>query len=660
MRTATNFTRWRSLLLALSAVGIAIPLRAANPSGASPTPSVSGSAATVKTGSAALPATSPVAHLPGNDPSLFASSIPLNSTPGGMPPAPDSGVSTSFAVNLLQRLVKRGILSQQDADDLTKQAQADAAAARAQSQADAAAASQAVVTQVSEKVAEMAPPPPPSDETVSVPYVPDNVKQEIADEVKANVMKQALAENWASPRAIPDWVPRFRFSGDIRTRYEGDFYPNTNDATGAFPNFNSINTGAPFDVAGTQFSPQYDVNQDRERFRIRARIAADIDLEDGWTAGIRLASGQDDSPVTENQTLGLANNAQGGDFSKYSVWLDRAFLKYEYQVDGDANKDFSVTVGRMDNPFFSTSMIWARDLGFDGLTVAGRYPVARGVVPFLTMGGYPVFNTDFNFANNQPSKYQSEDKYLFAGQLGANWTINKDLNAKVAGALYYFENIEGHLSNPFTPLTSADQGNTDDSRPSFAQNGNTYFPIRDIVPTAQNDFGTIDQFQYYGLATPFHELDFTGQLNYDRFAPIRISLIGEYVQNLAFNYQKINAVAVNNRGANTTSGALGSYQGGDTAWILTLKVGKPALEKLWDWDLDFGYRYVESDSLVDGFADADFGAPLTGTNLKGYTVGGDLALGQRVWLGLHLMSADSIAGAPYASDIVQFDINGRF
>jgi hypothetical protein len=314
----------------------------------------------------------------------------------------------------------------------------------------------------------------------------------------------------------------------------------------------------------------------------------------------------------------------------------------------------------MDNPFFDTSMIWARDLGFDGIVAQGRYSVGEGVTPFLTAGAFPVFNTDFNFASNQPAKYESEDKYLFAGQLGTDWTINKDLNVKVAGALYYFDNIEGHLSSPFTPLSTADEGNTDDSRPSFAQNGNTYFPIRDIVPTAENDFGAIDQFQYYGLATPFHEIDFAGQLNYDHFAPIRISLIGEYEQNLAFDGSKIGAIAVNNRGASSASGAVGPYQGGNTAWIITLKVGKAALEKLWDWDVDIGYRYVQSDSVVDGFDDADFGAPLTGTNLKGYTVGGDLALGQRVWLGLHLMSADAIVGPPYKSDIVQFDINGKF
>jgi hypothetical protein len=653
--TLATHIRWRTVVLSLSGAGIVFltPAALAATASSSPTPT----AAPAVTGSAAaMPSASPAAKLPGNDPSLFASSIPTNTGPAVSGAGPDDP-STSFAVNLLKRLVKRGVLTQEDADELTKEAQADAATARSQSQAYAVQASQAVVSQVTEKAAAMIP-PPPSDDEVRVPYVPEIVKDEMRDEIKADVMKQARAENWANPREVPDWVPRFRFTGDIRTRYEGDFFPNTNDNTGAFPNFNSINTGAPFDTAGTNFSPQYNVDQDRERFRIRARIGADIDLEDGFSAGIRLATGQDDSPVTANQTLGLANGGQGGNFSKYSVWLDRAFLKYE--IGGTADQDFSVTVGRMDNPFFSTSMIWWRDLGFDGITAQGHYKVATGVVPFLTLGAYPVFNTDFNFASNQPAKYESEDKYLFAAQLGTNWTINKDFNAKVAGAFYYFENIQGHLSDPFTPLSASDAGNTDDSRPAFAQNGNTYFPIRDIVPTAQNNNGTIDQFQYYGLATPFHELDFTGQLNYDHFSPIRVSLIGEYTQNLSFNYNKINAIAVNNRGPNTASGALGNFQGGDEAFNVSLKVGDASLEKFGDWSFDIGYRYVETDALVDGFADSDFGSPLSGTNLKGYIVGGNFALGHRVNLGLHWMSADSISGPPYKNDIVQFDINGSF
>ena len=510
----------------------------------------------------------------------------------------------------------RGILTKDDAAELTKEAQADAATARAQSQADAATASQAVVTQVSQKVAEMTPPAPSDDET-RVHFIPDVVKKQMTDEIKQDVMAEAKDENWAAPNKVPDWVTRVHMTADFRTMYQGDFFSNSNDTTGAFPNFNSINSGAPFDTAGTEFSPQWNVNQDRELFRLRVRAGAEFDMNDGFTMGIRVGTGQDNQPVSENQTIGAANGGQGGDFSKYAIWLDRGFLKWQYQADDDPRKSLTVMIGRTDNPYFSTSMTWARDLGFDGLTLEGSYPISRWAVPFITTGAYPVFNTDFNFSSNQPSKYQSEDKWLFAGQIGTDFTIDKDWNGKVAGALYYFNNVEGHLSNPFVPLSTADQGNTDDSRPSFAQNGNTYFPIRDIVPTAQNDFGAIDQFQYYGLATPFHELDFTGQLNYDHWAPLRISLIGEFVDNYAFNSSKIGALAVNNRGANTSSGGLGGFEGGNTAWIMTLRVGKVALEKFGDWSIDAGYRYVESDSLVDGFADSDFGYPLPGHEPQG-------------------------------------------
>ena len=77
-----------------------------------------------------------------------------------------------------------------------------------------------------------------------------------------------------------------------------------------------------------------------------------------------------------------------------------------------------------------------------------------------------------------------------------------------------------------------------------------------------NNFGTIDQFQYYGLATPFHDLAITGKLDYNHFEPFQISLVGEYIQNLAFNSSAINAVAVNNRSV-LASGSSGAFAGGN-------------------------------------------------------------------------------------------------
>jgi hypothetical protein len=149
-------------------------------------------------------------------------------------------------------------------------------------------------------------------------------------------------------------------------------------------------------------------------------------------------------------------------------------------------------------------------------------------------------------------------------------------------------------------------------------------------------------------------------LNYDRFAPFRVSLTGEFIKNLGFDGSAINAVAVNNRGPNSASGALGTFAGGDTAWIIRLTAGSAALQKFGDWNVDLDYRYIESDSVVDGFNDPNFGTPLSGANLKGFTIGGSFALGHRVSLGLRWMSANSIIGPPFKSDVLQLDLYGSF
>ena len=560
--------------------------------------------------------------------------------PPSVLPTPMPGASPArsqnVTINLINRLVQRGVLTKEDAAELIQQAEEDAAIARAQAAAPT--------------------PPPPSDDEVRVTYVPEIVKTQIRDEIKQEVMEQAREEHWAAPNTIPEWVSRFRLFGDIRVRYEGIFYPSGNDNTGAFPNFNAINTGPPFDVTGTVFSPQYDVDQNRNRFRLRARAGAAVALGDGLTAGLRIATGEDNSPVTTNQTLGVANQRQGGNFSKFDIWLDRAFISYE--AGGTPQEDFIATIGRFDNPFFSSNITWDDDIGFDGLAVQGKYEVAKGVTPFGVAGAFPVFNTDLNFSTNRPAKFSSTDKYLYGGQGGVIWQVNKDFTIQIAAAYYYFDDVQGKLSSPFTPLTPSDQGDTDDTRPSFAQRGNTYFPIRDIVPTADNDFGTTKQYQYFGLATAFHELAITGRVDFSHYDPVHFTLVGEFITNLAFDSNRINDIAVNNRGPNSASGELGRFEGGNNAGIVELKAGSPSLEKRWNWNLGVGYRYVESDSVVDGFTDSDFGGG--GTNLQGYTLSGSLALSPHAWISLRWLSANSIAGPTFKNDIVQFDVNAKF
>jgi len=548
---------------------------------------------------------------------------PVADLPAATAPAP-AAPSNNVTINLINSLVQKGILTQAEAAAMIQQAEADAmAAARAD-------------------IAALPPEPSPEDE-MRITYIPDVVRNQMRDQIKQELMAAAREEKW-SEKEYPEWTSRFVPFGDIRVRSENIWFPSGNAANGAFPDFNRINTGAPYDtsLSNPNFAPQRNVDEDRHRFRLRARAGAEILLGEGFNAGVRVATGNNNSPTSTNQTL-------SGNFSKYAVWLDQAFISYD-AGPGDG-EELTFFAGRYSNPFFSTVMHWDDDLNFDGLAVRGRVRINDSVHTFFTGGYFPIYNTDFNFATNQPEKFESNDRWLTGLQVGIDWKINEDLSAKFAVAYYDFDDMQGRLSSPFIPLSVNDAGDTDSYRPAFAQNGNTYIPLRNIDnSTAANDFGNRYQFQYFGLASEFRNITLTGRLDYDGYDPVRLSLIAEATKNTAFNASSI--ASLNNRDSN------GNYDGGDTAMFLNFIVGKPALESFGDWQASIGYRYIESDAVVDGFNDSDFGGG--GTNVKGFTLGGLFALSRNVRCGLRWLSSDEVAGPPLSTDTLQIDLNARF
>ena len=189
--------------------------------------------------------------------------------------------------------------------------------------------------------------------------------------------------------------------------------------------------------------------------------------------------------------------------------------------------------------------------------------------------------------------------------------------------------------------------------------------LRNIQATPANGYGTQNQYQYFGLASPFQVLSANARLEYRHWEPFVVGLSGEWDRNMAWNANNIQnsgpstannpyniSGPVNNVGAN------GQYLGGNTAWVVQLKVGSGALQKLWDWDFGVSYRYVESDAVIDGFCDSDFGGG--GTNLKGFGVGGNLALSRNVFLSARWLNATQVCGPQFNEDILQLDLNARF
>src|SRR5262249_40234794 len=158
------------------------------------------------------------------------------------------------------------------------------------------------------------------------------------------------------------------------------------NAVDFYPDFNAINTGKPFDANFRDPTSERWINttQRRTRARFRVRLNMQADLGQGFTTGLRLASGDGPTPVSTNQTIG----GTGGNFSKYQAWID--LLNINYQPFRGERGQLLFSVGRFENPFLRTNLSWDENVNFDGAAVQGNVRVGEGVRPFLVGGAFPI------------------------------------------------------------------------------------------------------------------------------------------------------------------------------------------------------------------------------------------------------------------------------
>jgi hypothetical protein len=532
-------------------------------------------------------------------------------------------------VKLIQLLIQKGIVSPGQAKDLLKET-APAPRGRKSGSID---------------ITPSEAPPPATPGQIHVTYVPEFIRKQIADQVRAEVMGEAQQEGWAEPDTLPEWTRRIKIYGDLRMRYQGDFYDNGN--YDKFYNFNGLNA-APIDLNSNSLTiPYLNTTEDRNRFRLRARLGAEAEIDDWISANIRVGTGQDNGPVSPNQTLGSV-----GDFGKPALWLDRAFftLKPLSQV--------TVYAGRMNNPYLPSDLMFYPELGFDGAAAKLTQGVGGGVTLFGTLGGFPISNTAFDFSTDNSVKYSSRDSYLTGAQAGASWAISPQYTAQLGIGIFDFLGVQGAVSSPCVQQTNAAfYCDTDTTRPPFVQFGNTLYAIRNIVP---NGTTTPPNPQYFGLASKFNVLDVHPRFEIDTYAPIDIALEGEFIKNLAYNRSQIltHGPANGPIGPQNNLGNNGLYQGGDTGYMFKATLGDLQINKRWDWNVSLSYRYLETDSTLDSIDDSDFHEG--GTNARGYIIGGSVGIARNTSLSLRWLSSQVISGPAYGVDSVQFDLLSSF
>jgi len=495
----------------------------------------------------------------------------------------------------------------------------------------------------------------------TIPYIPQVVRDQIKEELRAELGTQAQAQGWSAPGQTPEWTRGITLSGDIRVRGEGVFMDDNN--ADIFVDYGAINAGGGQNIndktPGYVGPPYLNTLEDRQRARIRARFGLKAQIDSWISAEVRVATGNDTSPVSTNQTLG------GGDeFGKYALWLDRAAIRLT------PVKDVALDFGRFANPFWTGDLIFDDDINFDGVAVSARHALNPEFAVFGTAGAFPIFNTDFNFGSrNAPEgkggPFESRDKYLLAAQLGLDWTPRDDVRVRAAVGYFNFDGVEGEVSSPcqFYEVTC----DTDPTRPQFQQFGNTMFPIRNVVADPLNPI-TSPENQYFGLASAYEVLNVRASLDFNAFDGVGFRAEGDYVENLGLDDALMRLRAVNNLGPSTTipdptntNGTItlpGAWDGGSSGWSVKLTAGKLDLAARGDWNVHAGYRHLESDAVLDAFTDSDF--HLGGTNSQGWMVGGAYAFGKNTAVSARWLSAEEIAGAPLSADRLLIDLLTRF
>ena len=414
-------------------------------------------------------------------------------------------------LNLVDALVEQGVLTQEKADTLKRRAAEKAG----EDAASAASGKEAAGAQLMHSPAPVAP-----KQVVRVPYVPEIVKEEIRAQVRAelredvvsDVLSQAKNERWGVPDALPEWVSRIKFKFDARMRNQSDFFAEEN-LPNSYPDFNAINDAGGIDPAGEDAF--FNTTEDRNRWRARIRAGADLTINTNLKAGVRLSTGNQRDPVSTNQTLGNTGN-------RWETVFDRAYLRYGgFTVD-----DYpwlTVWAGRIPNPWFSTDLVWDKDLGFEGVAATLRKNLLggdslfeltdRSQTLFITLGAFPI----------QEVELSNRDKWLLGAQAGTEWIFENQSRMKFGLAYYDYRNITGQRNAFGSTLL-------DFTAPEFVQKGNTVFDIRN---DADPDTGL------FALASDYKLLNLTASYDFAQLAPIHVILTGDYVRNIGFDEDEI-------------------------------------------------------------------------------------------------------------------------
>ncbi|HXF11499.1 MAG TPA: putative porin [Desulfuromonadaceae bacterium] len=367
---------------------------------------------------------------------------------------------------------------------------------------------------------------------------------------------------------IPDWVNNYKLYGDFRGR------------------FDDISAGNPAFV-------------ERIRYRYRLRVGLQVNMKDNMQVGLRLGSGDSAAAgsVTTQTGNPLSNNSTMQDnATKKFLYVDAAYAKWT--AINDNKLTAAITVGKMDQPFTFTPMVFDGDWTPEGAAIQNVYKINASHAIALN-GGVFVLDEESKLAR---------DPVMYGGQITLNSTWTPHIDTSVGfGAL----NIVSRSQLATNNVPTINQGNTRTAAGRLMANYNPV--IADASLTYK-----FDSFPLY-----------TGTF------PIRFA-----------------AEAMENPGAPSASNK-GLWAG--------ITLGKSGKKGLWDLNYRYEYLEADAwyDQVVDDDPVAFYQAAPTpgatssgafgGTNFKGHLVKANYSLTDSLTLSVTCLVDELIAKSPAGS-----------
>jgi hypothetical protein len=331
-----------------------------------------------------------------------------------------------------------------------------------------------------------------------------------ANELKEETDKD-FTKAYQAKSGMPEWVTAFKINGDMRGRIEGFMGDDTDGFT------------------------------DRWRFRYRLRLGATTTLWNNFEAGLRLTSSDPaqtfgGDPISGNTTF--QDNA-----SKKFLYLDTAYGKWSFLNTPEFTS--SVTVGKMDNPFQLSDMVYDADYTPEGANLMFTYRVNDQHTLKFTGAAFVLDELSAS----------SSDPNLLGGQVRWDATWSPKLSSSLTAAFMSIQNIQ-FLTNGAVP--NINRGNT-----RVGPTGELAYHFNPVIAEASLTY-SLPEFPLYKGAFP-------------------IRLFGDYINNPA-----------------------APSSAGNQAWEAGIGFGKAGKKGL--WELSYRYKYLGANAWYEEMTDSDFGA----------------------------------------------------